>query len=100
MAKKKQIRHNLFLCILWVNILISLRVLILWQLLIYSLLLEALCMVRLVRQCLCIKKANNFKALKLYQKYKNKSKKLPKFSIFHSRKLNISSTQIRNEKNV
>ncbi len=47
-----------------------------------------------------LKKTSNFKALKLYQKYKNKSKKLPKFSIFHSRKLNISSTQIRLEKNV
>ena len=46
-----------------------------------------------------LKKANNFKASKLYQKYKNKSKKLPKFSIFHSRKLNISSTQIRNNNN-
>ena len=47
-----------------------------------------------------LKKTSNFRALKLYQKYKNKSKKLPKFSIFHCRKLNISSTQIRLEKNV
>ena len=47
-----------------------------------------------------LKKINNFKAIKLYKKYKNKSKKLPKFSIFNTPKLNISSTQIRNEKNV
>ena len=46
-----------------------------------------------------LKKTNNFKALKIYKKYKNTSKKLPKFSIFHSQKLNISSTQIRNNNN-
>ena len=47
-----------------------------------------------------LKKINNFKEIKIYKKYKNNSKNLPKFSIFNTPKLNISSTQIRNEKNV
>ncbi len=47
-----------------------------------------------------LKKINNFKAIKIYKKYKNNSKNLPKFSIFNTPKFNISSTQIRNEKNV
>ena len=42
-----------------------------------------------------LKKTSNFKALKLYQKYKNNSKKLPKFSIFNTPKLDISSNHLR-----
>ena len=49
------------------------------------------------REKFSIKSRNSF-ALKIYKNHFRKSQKLPKISIFNNIKLNISSTEVRNEK--